>query len=92
MPSQEGSGEKVRHRKQQVILDRNDYVSLSALEEENSDLAQIEVDEMFRLVGDVRTEVSAHDAMPGWVVLLVELFLDVGGNVLLNVVLLKSLK
>ena len=43
---------------------------------------------MFRLVGDVGTEVSAHDAMPGWVVLLVELFLDVSGNVLLNVVLL----
>ena len=65
---------------------------LSALEEEDGDLSQIEVYEMFRLVGDVGTEVSSHDAMPGWVVLLVELFLDVGGNVLLNVVLLKSLK
>jgi len=65
---------------------------LSALEEEDGDLAQIEVDEMFRLVGYVGTEVSSNDAMPGWVVLLVELFLDVGGNVLLNVVLLKSLK
>ena len=40
---------------------------------------------------DVRSEVSAHDAVPGRVVLLVELLLDVGGDVLLDVILLEGL-
>ena len=40
---------------------------------------------------DVRSEVSAHDAVPGGVVLLVELLLDVGGDVLLDVILLEGL-
>ena len=65
---------------------------LSALEEENSDLTQVEIDEVFRLMGHIRTEVSSHNAMPCWVVLLVELLLDVGSDVLLDVVLLQSLK
>ena len=42
-------------------------------------------------MGDVGTEVSTHDAMPGWVVLFVKLLLDVGGDVLLDVVLLEGL-
>ena len=42
-------------------------------------------------MGDVGTEVSTHDAMPGWVVLFVKLLLDVGGDVLLDVVLLECL-
>ena len=42
-------------------------------------------------MGDVGTEVSTHDAMPGWVVLFVKLLLDVGGNVLLDVVFLEGL-
>jgi len=43
------------------------------------------------LVGDVGAEVAAHDAVPGGVVLLVELLLDEGGDVLLDVVLLEGL-
>jgi len=43
------------------------------------------------LVGDVGAEVAAHDAVPGGVVLLVELLLDEGGDVLLDVVLLQGL-
>jgi len=54
-------------------------------------LSEIEVNEMPSLVCHVGPEVSADDAMPGRVVLLVELLLDVGGDVLLNVVLLQSL-
>ena len=46
---------------------------------------------MLGLVGDVGTEVTAYDAVPGWVVLLVELLLDESSDVLLNVVLFKSL-
>ena len=42
-------------------------------------------------MGDVGTEVSTHDAMPGWVVLFVKLLLDVGGDILLDVVLLEGL-
>lgn len=43
------------------------------LEEEDGHLAQVEVDEVLCLVGDVAAEVSAHDTVPCWVVLLVKL-------------------
>jgi hypothetical protein len=42
-------------------------------------------------MGDVRAEVTADNAMPGRVVLFVELFLDESGDVLLNVELLEGL-
>jgi len=48
----------------------------AALEQQNSYLAHVEVDEMFRLMGDVRTEVTSYDAMPGGVILLIEFLLD----------------
>ena len=54
-------------------------------------MTEVEVDEVLGLVGDVGTEVSSHNAMPGGVVLFVELLLDEGGDVLLDVVLLESL-
>jgi len=54
-------------------------------------LSEVEVDEMLRLVGDVGSEVSAHDAMPSGIVLLVKLLLDVAGDVFLDVVLLQRL-
>ena len=46
---------------------------------------------MLGLVGHVASEVTSDDAVPCWVVLFVELLLDVGGDVLFNVVLLQSL-
>ncbi|GMR42062.1 hypothetical protein PMAYCL1PPCAC_12257, partial [Pristionchus mayeri] len=67
------------------------HYGLSTLEEKNGDLSEIEVDEVLRLMGHVTAEVAADDAMPGWVVLLVEFLLDVGSDVLLDVVLLKCL-
>jgi len=67
-------------------------LDLSGLEEEDGDLAEVEVDEVLGLVGDVGAEVAAHDAVPGGVVLLVELLLDEGGDVLLDVVLLEGLR
>ena len=54
-------------------------------------MTEIEVDEVLGLVGDVGTEVSTHDTMPGGVVLLVELLFDESGDVLLNVELLEGL-
>ena len=46
---------------------------------------------MLGLVGNVGAEVASHDAMPGGVVLLVELLLDESGDVLLNVEALEGL-
>ena len=63
----------------------------AGLEEEDGHLSEIEVDEVLGLVGNVGTEVSAHNAMPSWVVLLVEFLLDEGSDILLDVELLESL-
>lgn len=43
------------------------------LEEQDGHLAQIEVNEMLCLMGDVAAEVPPDDAVPGGVILLVEL-------------------
>ena len=63
----------------------------AGLEQENSDLAKVEVDEVLGLVGDIGSEIAAHNAMPGGVVLLVELLLDERSDILLDVELLESL-
>jgi len=54
----------------------------TGLEEKYGDLAEVEVDEMLRLVRHVAAEVTSDDTMPRWVVLLVKLLLDVRSNVL----------
>lgn len=54
-------------------------------------MAEVEINEVFCLVCDVAAEVPSDDAVPRGVVLLVELLLDVGGDVLLDVVLLQGL-
>lgn len=46
---------------------------------------------MLGFVCDVASEVSAYNAMPGWVVLFVKLFFDKRSNVLLDVILLEGL-
>jgi hypothetical protein len=56
--------------------------ALTRLEKQNRDLAKIEINEVLRFVRYIRAEVSSHYAVPGWVVFLVEFFLDVSSNVL----------
>ena len=53
-------------------------------------LGQVEVDEVFGFMCHITTEVPPHDAVPGGVVLLVKLFLDMGHNVL-YIILLQCL-
>ena len=53
-------------------------------------MAKVKVDEVLGLVGDVRAEVSANDAMPCWVVLFVKLLFDVCSNVLFDVELFEG--
>lgn len=55
---------------------------LTALKEQYRHLPEIEVDEVARLVGDVRSEIPTDDAVPCRVVFLVEFLLDVRGDVL----------
>lgn len=52
---------------------------------------EIKVDEMFRLMGDIRTKISSNDTMPCRVVFLVEFLLDISSDVLLDVVFLQCL-
>lgn len=47
--------------------------SSAGLKEQNGYLAQVEVNKMLCLVGDVAAEVSPDDAVPGRVVLLIKL-------------------
>uniref|UniRef100_A0A8C9RZG6 Uncharacterized protein n=1 Tax=Scleropages formosus TaxID=113540 RepID=A0A8C9RZG6_SCLFO len=62
----------------------------SRFEQQDGHLAQVEVDEMLRLVGDITSKIPPHNAMPSGIVLLSYL-LDICSNVLLDVVLLQSL-
>ena len=64
---------------------------LTRFEQENGHLAQVEVDEVFGFMCHITTEVPPHDAVPGGVVLLVKLLLDIGGNILLDVETVESL-
>uniref|UniRef100_A0A3P9NX38 Uncharacterized protein n=1 Tax=Poecilia reticulata TaxID=8081 RepID=A0A3P9NX38_POERE len=69
----------------------------AGLEEQDGHLAQVKVNKMLRLMGDVAAKVPPNDAVPGGVVLLVELLKRRrgerinGSNVLLYVVLLHGL-
>ena len=54
-------------------------------------MSKVKIDEVLSLVGDVRSKVSSHNAMPSWVVFLVELLLDEGSDVLFDAELLHSL-
>uniref|UniRef100_A0AAQ4P7Y7 Dynein light chain n=1 Tax=Gasterosteus aculeatus aculeatus TaxID=481459 RepID=A0AAQ4P7Y7_GASAC len=63
--------------------------SSAGLEEQDGHLAQVEVNEMLGLVCDVAAEVPPDDAVPAAVL---PHLLDVGSDVLLDVVLLHGLR
>lgn len=65
---------------------------LTALEEQHGNLTQVEVQEAMRVVCHEAAEVATDDAVPGGLVLLVELLLDVSGDILLDVELLHRLQ
>uniref|UniRef100_A0A8P0PK86 Dynein light chain n=2 Tax=Canis lupus familiaris TaxID=9615 RepID=A0A8P0PK86_CANLF len=60
-------------------------------EQKNGHLAQVEVDEVFGFMCHITTEVPPHNAVPGGVVLLVKLLLNMGRNILLYVIFLQCL-
>merc|ERR1712038_1946175 len=64
---------------------------LSRLEQQDGHLTHVEIDEVFRLVSDVRSEVAAHAAVPRRVVLFVEFLLDVSSYIFLYIELLHGL-
>ena len=65
--------------------------SSARLEEEDGHLSEVEIDEVLGLMGNVRSEVSTHDTVPGGVVLLVEFLLDEGSDILFDVEFLQGL-
>uniref|UniRef100_A0A8D0EGX0 Dynein light chain n=1 Tax=Strix occidentalis caurina TaxID=311401 RepID=A0A8D0EGX0_STROC len=68
---------------------------LTRLEKKNSDLAEVEVDEVLGLMSHVAAKVPSHDAVPSGIVFLVKFLqkreLEIHSNVLLDVVLFQGL-
>ena len=60
------------------------------LKQQNGNLTHIEVNKMLSLVSDVRTEVSAYDAVPGRIIFFIKLFFYISCNIFLNIEFLKS--
>lgn len=73
---------KGRKRGRRKDVWEDSKTSLSALKEENGYLSKVEIDEMSCFVRHIATEITSYNAMPRWVVLFIELFLDKRRNVL----------
>lgn len=56
--------------------------SLSALEEENGHLTQVEIDKMSCFVRYIASKVTSYNAMPRRIVLFIEFFFNKGCNIL----------
>ena len=59
-------------------------------EQQDGHLSHIEIDEVLGLMGDIGSEITSDHTVPSWVVFLIELLLDVGGNVFLDIELFES--
>ena len=74
--------QKNRWHKAGVILLRFARSFLTRFEQKDCYLSKIEIDKVLRFMCHVRTEVTAHNAMPCGVILLVKFLLDIRSNVL----------
>lgn len=83
-------GREEGKRKDGIQEDRE--TSLSALKEENGYLTKVEIDKMSCFVRHVATEITSYNAMPRWIVLLIEFFLDKRRNVLKKARLILMVK
>ena len=53
-------------------------------------MSHVKVDEVFGFVSDIGAEVAANDAVPGRVILLIKLLLDVGSDIFFDVELFEG--
>jgi len=65
---------------------------LSAFEEKDGNLSKVEINEMSRLMGNIRPKIPSDNTMPCWVVFFVKLFFDVGCNIFFNVIFFECLR
>ena len=71
--------------KKQAILyaaETLNFKGLTRLEQQNCNLAKIEINKVLRFVGDIGAKVAADNAVPSGVVLLVKFLLNVSRNIL----------
>lgn len=74
--------EQGRKRGRKKDVQEDSKTSLPALKEENGYLTKVEIDKMSCFVRHIATEITSYNAMPRWVVLFIEFFLDKCCNVL----------
>lgn len=60
------------------------------LEQKHCYLAHVEIDKVLGFMSDIGSKVTTNNTMPGWVIFLVEFFLDVCSNVFLDIEFLES--
>ena len=70
---------------------KNNFFQSAWFKKQNSNLAQIKVNEMFCFVGNIRTKISSNDAMPSRIIFLIKFFFDECCNILFNVEFFKGL-
>ena len=71
----------IRHL-ESIVNKSISFSFLSTLEEKNRDLSQVKINKMFRLMCDIRAEISPYNNMPRRIVFLVELPLNVRRHIL----------
>ena len=63
---------------------KNNYST--TFEKKNRQLSDIEINEVFALMSDIRSKTSSYNTMPSGCVFFVEFFFDIGCDIPLNIV------